>query len=173
MSYWKPLVVDGATVDLGHLEPFEFHILPKNLKTFATIRVAFNNHCFSEEFNAKRHSAPLPATHVSSHETRGFDPVRYELSKLLPAQVRDFDGKRIAQTRDGTLVRITLADGGQYGIFFTLKKIESSVCELFVMSAYRLERPKASVVATGEMKFNVAVALVLSGKKPKFPPGRF
>jgi hypothetical protein len=173
MPYWKPLVVDGVVIDLSHLEPFEFQILPKGLTEPATVRAVFNNHCFSAEFDASRHRGPLPATHVSPYEVRGFDLVRYELSKLLPVQVRELDGKRIAQTRTGTLVRITLADGRDYGIFFTLTKMGAAACEMFVMSAYPLERPKKSVVATGEMKFNVAVALVLSGRKPKFPPGRF
>ena len=44
---------------------------------------------------------------------------------------------------------------------------------MFVISAYPLERPKRQVIGTGEMKFNVAVALVLAGRKPKFPPDRF
>jgi hypothetical protein len=172
MSYWKPLVIDGAIVDLSHLEPFDFQIIPTGVTVPATVHVVFNNHCFSEDFDAKRHDAPLPSTHIAPHEKRGFDIVRYGLSKSLPDHVRDFDGKRIAQTRAGTLVRITLTDGRDYGIFFTLKKT-GAVCEMFVVSAYPLERPKTQVIATGEMRFNVAVVLVLAGKKPKFPPGRF
>jgi hypothetical protein len=172
MSYWKPLSVDGVAVDLSHLEPLSFRVVPKGLDSEATIQVVFNNHCFSEDFDAARHSAPLPKTHVAPHETRGFDVARYELSKLLPDLVRAFDGRRVAQTRTGPLVRVTLADGRDYAIVFTLKKMGALTCELFVMSAYPLDRPKSQVVATGEMKFNVAVALVLQGKKPKFPPGR-
>ena len=41
-----------------------------------------------------------------------------------------------------------------------------------MVSAYPLERGQR-VAATGEMKFTVALALVMQGKKPKFPPGRF
>ena len=172
MSYWKPLVVDGIAIDLSHLEPFEFRVIPKGLTSEAVIQVVFNNHCFSEEFDAARHSEPLPKTHVASHETRGFDAVRHGLSKLLPELVRAFDGRRVAQTRTGPLVRVTLADGRDYAIVFTLKRVGALACELFVMSAYPLDRPKSQVVATGEMKFNVAVALVLEGKKPRFPSGR-
>ena len=173
MSYWKPLIVDGNVIDLTHLEPFDFRVLPKGHQVPATIRVIFNNHCFSEIFNPTYHRAPLPATHVSPHEVRGFDEIRYQLSKILPAHVRDCNGRRIAQTRMGTLVRIALSDGRDYGIFFSLKKAGAAACEMFVLSAYPLERPKSQVISTGEMKFNVAVALVLAGKKPKFPPGRF
>lgn len=173
MSYWKPLVVDGNPVDLSHLEPFEFSVIPKGAVEPVAIRVRFNDHCFTEDFNEEKHACPLPETHVARHETRGFSESRYELSKALPGYVRGFDGQRIAQTRTGTLVKITTPDGTRYGIFFTLKKAGSGGCELFVVSAYPLDREPGTVVATGEMKFNVAVALVLSGKKPKFPPGRF
>jgi hypothetical protein len=146
-------------------------VLPSGSKQPATIHVTFYNHCFSEDFDAQRHGAPLPDTHVSPFERgkRGFDPVRYELSRLLPALLREIDGQRIAQTRKGTLVRVVLADGRKYGIFFKLEKT-GAACDMFVMSAYP---PDEDPVATGKMKFNVAVALVLAGKKPKFPPGKF
>jgi hypothetical protein len=174
MPYWRPLVVNGVAIDLSHLEPFPFQVFPTGSEKPATIHVTFNNHCFSKGFDASRHRAPLPATHVSPAERgkRGFEPTRYELSKSLPALVREFDGRRIAQTSKGTLVRIALADGRDYGIFFKLEKTGSTTCEMFVMSAYTPDEGKR-VVATGEMRFNVAVALVLAGKKPKFPPGRF
>lgn len=173
MSYWKPLVVDGNAIDLSHLEPFEFSLIPKGFTEQAVIRVRFNDHCFTEDFDAAKHVCALPETHVARHETRGFSGVRYELSKALPAYVRSFDGQRIAQTRTGTLVRITMGDGSRYGIFFTLRKAGARCCDVFVVSAYPLDREPHTVVSTGEMKFNVAVAMVLSGKKPKFPPGRF
>lgn len=173
MSYWKPLILDGNPIDLSHLEPFEFEVIPKNLDASAVVRVRFNDHCFTEDFDPGKHACPLPATHVASHETRGFSEARYGHSKNLPTHIRGFDGQRISQTRTGTLVKLTLDDGSQYGIFFTLKRAGPLICDLFVVSAYPLDRPPHAVVATGEMKFNVAVALVLSGKKPKFPSGRF
>lgn len=170
MAYWKRLIAGGVDVDLAHLEPFEFDLQPNGWTRLATVRVAFNNHCFSEAFDAERHREVLPSTHVPSRERRAFDAVRYELSKLLPGFVRELDGRRIAQTRKGPLVRITLADGGNYGIFFTLRKSGHASCEMFVISAYPLGRPRAEIASTGEMKFNVAMALVLKGSTPKFPP---
>jgi hypothetical protein len=87
--------------------------------------------------------------------------------------VRGFDAKRVAQTRGGPLVRVMLTNGREYAIFFTLKQAKAWAGELFVISAYALDRPKHQVIATGERKFNVAVALVLAGKKPKFPSREF
>jgi len=79
MPYWKPLVVGGAPVDLSHLEPLVFQVIPKDWKQPATIHVVFNNHCFSEDFDATRHTAPLPDTHVARFERgkRGFDRIRF------------------------------------------------------------------------------------------------
>jgi hypothetical protein len=175
VSYWEPLVVDGFAVDLSHLEPFEFEALPKGLENPATIHVTFNNHCFSEEFVPERHKSQLPRTHVSSHESRAFDHIRYNLSRTLPDYVRALGNARIGQTREGLLARIELAGGTDYGIFFTLKKPDKGPrrCELFVVTAFPLERPRHHVVVTGGMKFDVALALVLKGKKPKFPSGRY
>ena len=115
---------------------------------------------------------PLPISHVPAHESRAFDPVRYGLSKALPELLRTLPERRIAQTRTGSLVRIELVGQGEYGIFFLLTKEGKSSCELFVMSAYPLERGQR-VSTTGEMKFAVALAKVMRGEKPKFPPGRF
>ena len=110
MPYWKPLTIDGVSIDLSHLEIFEFEMLPTGSPNKATIRVIFNNHCFSETYDTAVHAASLPATHTSAHETRGFDPERYELSKSLRGHIERFPGQRIAQTRTGTLVKVTLAD---------------------------------------------------------------
>ncbi len=173
VPYWKPLVVDGFAVDLSHLEPFEFEVFPKESKDPAIVRVMFNNHCFSETFDPRRHKSQLPQTHVPAHENRALDHIRYKLSKALPDYVRALGKARIAQTRNDLLVRIEIAGRGtDYGIFFTLEKLGQSKCELFVISAYPLERPRHHVAVTGEMKFDVALARVLGGKKPKFPPGR-
>ena len=64
-------------------------------------------------------------------------------------------------------MRVTLGGRREYAIVFTLKKTRPSICEMFVMSAYALDRPKHQVIATGEMKFNVPVALALAGKNSR------
>ena len=43
MPYWKPLTIDGVSIDLSHLEIFEFEMLPTGSPNKATIRVIFNN----------------------------------------------------------------------------------------------------------------------------------
>ena len=168
MTYWQPLVIDGETIDLSHLEPFEFQVLPAQSDAPATVSVRFHDHCFTETFDPAKHAAPLRSSQASLHEQRAFCRERYDLSLALPGIIRDLDGRRVASTREGNLVRITLADGRTYPMFFTLRLSGRRRIEMFVVSAYHWTRatPPAD---TGEMKFNVAVAKVLKGEKPKFP----
>jgi hypothetical protein len=170
MPYWKPIRVGAEEFSLTHLEPFTFVLTPNGWNKQAGVSVRFNDHCFTEKFDGARHDKPLISQHASNHEHRAFCPIRYELSKNLPAFVRGMDGKRVAQTREGNLVRIELANGANYGVFFTLRREDANRCGLFVVSAYPFEKSKKVVAITGEMRFNVAVALVLDGRRPKFPP---
>ena len=169
MAFWRPVKIGHDEFSLAHLEPFTFSIIPQKSTANATIAVRFHDHCFTEKFDATRHAEEFRYLHSARHESRAFCLARYELSKRLPDFVRALDGKRVTQTRDGDLVRIELTDGRKYGIFFSLRKQGTNSCTLFVMSAYPFD-PAKNVAVTGEMKFNVAVALVLQGKKPKFPP---
>ncbi len=173
MTDVEPLVVNGVIIDLSHLVRFEFSILPKDWENCATVRVAFNNHCFTQKFDPQVHAERIPWTHAAANDVRGFDQIRYNMSKRLPDLIRRLDGQRIAQTRKSSLVRLTLECGLNYAIFFSLKKAGNTVCDLFVLSAYPLDQSNVEVAVTGEMKFNVAVAKVLEGKTLKFPPGRF
>ena len=168
-SYWKPLKVDGQAIDLSHLEPFEWSIIPQNHTEQAVISVRLNDHCFTETFDITRHKPSQIITLSSARETRVFDFLRYELSRQLPNLIRALDGKRILNTRRENLVRIDLVNGQGYGIFLTLRREGARHYGLFVVSAYKLDRLKDDIAENGEMKFNTAVSLILSGKKPKFP----
>lgn len=170
MPYWEPLRVGLELYDISHLEPFSFEIRPTGWDETALVAVKFHDHCFTESFTLQKHSHVVRSNNSSQHERRGSSPDRYELSRRLPALVRSLDGKRISQTRSGGLVRIDLADGRNYGIFFTIRRNDPKNCDLFVMSAYPFNADRRAIAVTGEMKFNVAVARVLAGKRPKFPP---
>lgn len=170
MTYWKPLQIGNNTYDISHLEPFSFQLLPTHSSELALIVVKFNDHCFTEAFNPEKHNSICISNRYSHHEKRGFCIDRYNLSKRLPDLIRNLDGKRISQTRFGDLVRVELENGNSYGIFFNLRRIGPKSCDLFVMSAYPFDTKYKMVAATGEMKFNVAVALILAGKRPRFPP---
>jgi hypothetical protein len=171
MPYWSPLIIDGAAVDLSHLEPFEFLVMPTGGTQHATISVRFHDHCFTETFDPAKHDTPIASNQASRHEKRAFDMDRYNLSFALPDAIRSFDGVRFGATRRGNFVRVTLNDGRTYPIFFTLRHEGGRHVALFVVSAYALDRP-TQVIETGEMRFNVAIAKLLKGEKLRFPPYR-
>jgi hypothetical protein len=168
MPYWSPLIIDNAEIDLSHLEPFEFSIVPVGFEVSATVSVRFHDHCFTVNYDSELHLHPIRSSQASSAELRAFSAQRYELSKLLPGIIRQLDGQRIASTREGNMVRITLQDGRTYPVFFTLRRESARRAALFVVSAYLWDRPSPPAT-TGAMRFNVALAKVLRGEKPKFP----
>jgi hypothetical protein len=169
MPYWSPLAIDGVTIDLAHLEPFEFQVMPARHTAVATVSVHFHDHCFTETFDPARHAVAIQTNQASAHELRAFNVVRYELSKSLPGIIRALDGQRVASTREGNLVRVTLQDGTTYPMFFTLRRENNRRVKMFVVSAYPWDGP-GKLVTTGEMKFNLALAKVLQGQRLHFPP---
>jgi hypothetical protein len=168
MPFWNLLIIDGNPVDLSHLEPFEFNVIPAGGTVAAMVAVHFNDHCFTEKFDPVRHDVALTINHVAAHEVRAFDPLRYELSKQLPAIIRGLNGQRIFSTRHGNLVRLTLQDGRVYPVFFDLRPVRRNRIALFVVSAFVWDQPEKPAT-TGGMNFNVAVAKVMRGERPKFP----
>jgi hypothetical protein len=168
MPYWSELIVEGKAIDLFHLEPFEFTVMPLGLEGDATISVRFTDHCFTETFDQMRHTATVRSNQASSRELRAFSAERYELSKRLPDILRAMNGRKIASTREGNLVNVTLQDGRRYPVFFTMQKVGTRRVKLFVVSAYVWER-QSPPATTGTMKFNLAVAKVLRGERLRFP----
>ncbi|ESQ93373.1 hypothetical protein [Asticcacaulis benevestitus] len=170
MGYWPLLIVSGEAKDLSHLEPFEFQCLPRDHAQPITLNVRFNDHCFTTGFAPAKHdpSDIMPTRLVSKTEVRVFCRERYKLSFRLPELIKAFGGKRIASTRDGNLVRVESPDGQTYAIFFTMRKQSATRVNLFVVSAYPVGKGK-KVADTGEMKFDIALAKILRGKKARFP----
>ncbi|MEI9903549.1 MAG: hypothetical protein WDN06_05875 [Asticcacaulis sp.] len=170
MSYWPRLIVDGEILDLSHLEPFEFQCLPRDAANAATISVRFNDHCFTRTFDPATDSAfdILPEIFVGRHERRIFCQIRFALSLELPQFIKGLGDKRIASTHEGNLVRIETPGGNIYAIFFTLRRVNARRAELFVVSAYPVDKGRRPA-DTGEMKFDKALAKILRGEKARFP----
>jgi hypothetical protein len=168
MPFWSELIVEGEATDLSHLEPFQFVVVPIGLEGDATISVRFHDHCFTEIFDPAKHGSAIRTNQASSSEMRAFSAKRYELSKLLPNIVRQMDGQKIASTREGNMVKVTLQNGQTYPVFFTLRRAGKRRVDLFLVSAYVWDKP-AAPATTGSMKFNLAVAKVLKGERPVFP----
>lgn len=168
MPYWSGLIVEGEAIDLSHLEPFEFLVVPIGLESDATMSVRFHDHCFTETYDRAKHPSAIRTNQASSSEMRAFSRERHELSKLLPVIIREMDGQKIASTREGNMVKVTLQNGKTYPVFFTMRRAGKRRVELFVVSAYVWDK-SAPPATTGSMKFNLAVAKILKGEKPAFP----
>ncbi len=169
MAYWKePLVVNGTVIDLAHLEPFTFAIIPTDFTHSVNIHVKFHNHCFSESITADTEQTVLQPPHGDSHQPRCFSQDRYELSKHLAALIKGFERKTVTRSSDGNLVRIELPEGRNYAIFFTLRKTPDRQCEMTVISAFCPENPKV-IADSGSMKFKLAVCKILRNQPLKMP----
>jgi hypothetical protein len=169
MAYWSsPLVVDGTIVDLSHLEPFTFSILPADFIFPVNIHVKFHHHCFSEALTARTSQIVLRPPHGDIHQHRCFSAERYELSKLLAPLIKAFERKAITRSSNGNLVRIELPKGRSYAIFFTLRKTTDRQCEMTVVSAFCPDNPK-TIANSGSMKFNLAVCKTLRNQPLKMP----
>lgn len=173
MSYWSELRVKDVIIDLSHLEPFEFSCTARDYAEPATVSVRFNDHCFTKTFDPRLHVlADCITTRQSArHERRVFCDIRYELSLSLPLIIRALGDKRVASTREGNMVRVEAKSGEAYAVFFTLRRHNARRADLFVVSAYPLDKGKRPA-DTGEMKFDLALVKILRGEKAKFPNRR-
>lgn len=173
MRYWSPLVVNGVEVSLSHLEPFVFRCAARDVLEPVELNVRFNDHCFSKTFDPAFHTHDdvIRPSHAAKTERRVFCPDRYALSLHLRRIIEALGDKHVASTREGNLVRMELEDGQIYAIFFTLRRKMGRRIDLFVVSAYPVAMGKKPA-DTGEMRFDLALAKVLRGEKPKFPNRR-
>jgi hypothetical protein len=176
--YWPPLTIDGAAIDLAHLEPITLGCPVKERAEGLEINVRFSNHCFTEAFDPASHGQDLL---IMDHlRQRAFDRRRYELSRHLPAMVAALPAATVHQTpeRRNYLYCVTLpgpvesGPDGLYQMFFTLRKAAKASpqqLELFVESAYagpgtvRVKRPNA-------IRFTVLAWKVYKGEAIRFAP---
>lgn len=89
----------------------------------------------------------------------------------MPEIIGSLSHKRVASTREGNMVRVETQSGEAYAIFFTLRRYSARRADLFVVSAYPMDKGKRPA-DTGEMKFDLALAKILRGEKAKFPNRR-
>jgi len=84
-AYFQALAIGGQTYDFAHLEPFTFTISSQLAKRDLRVHVTFSNHCFTQSYDAATHPAAEPIILDGARRHRTFCPIRYRLSKKLPA----------------------------------------------------------------------------------------
>ena len=125
-----PLVVDGVSHDLTHLNAFSTSIPGKGVdgKTDLVMNVVFSNHVFTERtLHGEKH-------HTFDHHgtKRTFDLVRYEVSKslgaLIKAKIMANDLTHISKSYGGVdnLIFVTTNDGSVWAVVYCLQPLSDS-----------------------------------------------
>jgi hypothetical protein len=138
---WKPFKYGERSLDLSHLNSFEFEFIvaAKDGKPEQryVIRVDFGLHCFTaDRKDGEAYSSELE--YSDSRETRLFDFNRYQLSMRLPGIVRrTVEGKCFHGLSGNFYARERLDSGESYYVFFKLSRgSEGQHLTVFVVSAY-------------------------------------
>lgn len=167
-TYFPDLFIAGQRIDLSHLEPFDFDIDSRMAKKILKVHVTFSTHCFSRKFRAETHPSGEPMIDHDSPRPRTFCPIRYRLSKQLPALILKLNHPKCSVTQTASRrnwvysIKIEEPDGSYY-VFFEISKAiqvgrQQQDLTLFVESAYPIEPDDAAPVLLGDMAFLVLCA---------------
>ncbi len=174
--FFPTLLVGGAPIGFDHLEPFQFAMVTEARPKGALIDVRFSNHCFSEAYDAARHSDPVVDV-WDRGQRRVFDQLRYDLSFGLRDIIEGLPNAPVYQTPEANFVRI-LAPGAngpdEYRVYFNAKRGGGGRgdCDvsLFVESAYPPDFAK-QVLKPAQMtkvRFAILVDKTFRGEKLRF-----
>ncbi|MEO8460651.1 MAG: hypothetical protein ABI451_08990 [Dokdonella sp.] len=173
---WMPYSRRGTVFPLNHLHPFRYEVtIPaseKDPKRVVMVHVGFALHTFTRERDS---STPSEEVYSDDRESRMFDDVRYELSKLLPEIIRSLGRRHCAFAKQDNYVTVeaTMFSGEtvNYGVFFNLKRWKERgpmAVLLVVQSAYVINVAKRSP-AQGKITFRSLLLHALRGTKPRKP----
>lgn len=177
MSDFPNKKFEGALYTFGHLQPVRMKV-PLNAEGSLVIdmHVTFGCHCFTEGFDEARHQPGHLYTY--KHETRAFDPLRYECSLQLPRLMQAMLKGTIYNADESYTytAHITLESAGgpqSYSIFFNLekdKRAKTPAIRMFVKSAYL--KPLVAKTNAQNWRFvslagQIAEAFAPREKKPK------
>jgi len=141
---WQPFRFRNAAYDLSHLHPiavtYQQPAKGDRPTRCYSVEVSFGLHCFTRSAAPDEGRDPA-LLYSDSRETRVFDFRRYELSKQLPAIVRDLSRRKCYHSGKGNFFTVvSLDDQGrriEYDVFFEASRsAKRGVVRLFVQSAY-------------------------------------
>lgn len=177
MSDFPSKQFQGALYTFGHLQPIRMTV-PINAdgSLIIDMHITFGCHCFTEGYDAAVHRPDH--RYKYKHETRAFNPLRYECSLQLPALIQPMLKGTIYNADESYTyaAHITLESikGPQtYSIFFSLekdKRTKAPAIRMFVKSAYL--KPLVANTNAQNWRFvslagRIAEAFPSEKKKPK------
>lgn len=167
-QYFPPLIIANEPIDLSHLEPFSFEIDSKKAKKVLKVHVTFSTHCFSRKYKPEKHPVGEPMIDSDTPRPRTYCPIRYRLSKQLPALILGLNHPKCTVTQTGMrrnwVYTIKIEDpSGPYYVFFEISKAvqagrQKQDLTLVVESAYHDDPNEDDPVLLGEMAFLVLCA---------------
>ena len=133
------------------------HVVLKNgTEKDVTVTWRFSCHCYSR---TPRESEMFAEERIvwDHKRLRLFSIRRYEFSVRLPEIVRALPSKTVYKTQYHNMVHVTLAEGEDYAVFFTLRRNGDGVLA-FIESAYPVDEVKRIEKSGKPMRFATAVA---------------
>jgi hypothetical protein len=155
----------------------EFHCPCPELQRDIAIAASFRNHCYTEGFDAAKHSKADIVLYDGAR-ARVFCPIRHSLSPQLPNLVRGLPGKKVHQTyeqRNYVYSTSLMLEDQRYQIFFMLQRADGASgaepgadLRLTVESAYpaAIALPKKP----GAIRFNLLALKTLKRQTVRFGP---
>lgn len=172
--YFAPLVIEGQTYCLAHLNPFQLVLPSERVRKDLRIHVRFTNHAFTAAYDAAAHNPAHPVIDDHGGRPRLFCDVRYALSHTLPSVISGFThpATKVHQTaaqRNWAHVTQIETPKGPYYVFFELRRAQREDrhlqdLNLVVESAYPQDPSMPAPQLSGRMAFGLLCSKVYAGE---------
>lgn len=173
-AYFDPVVIQGQTYCLAHLNPFQLVIPSERVQRDLRIHVRFTNHAFTSGYDSETHNPEHPIIEDHGGRPRSFCDVRYTLSQSLPGVITGFThpATKVHQTaalRNWAHVTMIDTPKGPYYVFFELRKAPQADrhmqdLNLVVESAYPQDPAVGAPQLSGRMGFGLLCSKVYVGE---------
>jgi hypothetical protein len=166
---------DGSEHSIAHLAGMDLACPCKPIERELMIRVAFKNHCYTEDYDPEKHQRHEILITEAKNRHRVFCPIRYALSHRLPKILAGLPNGKVhqtAQVRNYVFVVPLEVDGEFYEVYFMLQRAapdDKADLRLTVESAYPngatniRKRPRT-------IRFMVLAHKVLTNQSVRFAP---
>lgn len=168
------ILVGGEDKPLGHLAAMEIACPCKEIGRDLKIYVHFTTHCYTDHYDANKHSEDEIVCSDGDGRHRVFCPIRYALSPKLPELIAVIPKYRVHQTasrRNYVYIVPLQVDGQVYEIYFMLQRAASedkADLRLTVESAYPVVTPTPRPKRPNDIRFAVLAFKVLRNEEIKF-----
>lgn len=166
----------GEVHSIAHLAGDEIKCPCQAIKRDLVVRVSYKNHCYTEAWDAERHSREEILLYDAPDRPRAFCPIRHKLSFELPKLIEALPKARVYQTpeaRNFVYVVTLRVLNRPYEIYFQLQRSQpedKADLRLTIESAYPAEDDGEPVVKKRprEIRFLVLAQKVLMKQEIKF-----